>query len=167
MTLAFILTLLFLGLAALWGLAIYESAHAEALQAQALLTANQTTQVSVIGQTILALLVVGLVLVILGGIVVGLVLFRRLQAQQAAGSTGQWVSGPNARWQRKGQLPQPGLGSVSPQEMLLLQQQIQAQVFALWMMREMNGKKPSEVISLPPAQNQLAEPDDEDIPWWG
>ena len=168
MILAFILLLLLIGLGGLWGLAIYESAHAEALQAQALLTANQTTQVSVVGQTALSLVVVVLALALLGGVVFGLLFFKRWQSQQTA-RPGQWVSGPNAHWQRKDQIPsspQAALGT-SPQELLMLQQQFQAQVFALWMMREMSGKRPSDVISLPAPSNQLPDDDDDEIPWWG
>lgn len=160
MRLAFVALLLLVALGFMWGLASYEGAHAEALQAQALITANQTTQVSVIGQTILSLVLVLLVLIILALVVIGLVMFKRSQTQAASG----WVSGPNARWQKTGQLPgqaNPALG-MSPQALYLQQQMMQQQLLTMLLLGQMGGKPP-EVTALPAPQDQQLE---NELPWW-
>lgn len=160
MRLAFVALLLLVALGFMWALASYEGAHAEALQAQALITANQTTQVSVIGQTILSLVLVLLVLVTLVALVViGLLVFKRSQAQPTNG----WVSGPNAHWQKTGQLPgqaNPAIG-MSPQALYLQQQMMQQQLLTMLMMSQMG--KPPEVTALPAPQDQPLE---NELPWW-
>ena len=99
MILIIIVVILVAGLGGMWALASFESAHAEALKAQALITANQTTQVSVIGQTVVSVVLAMVVLAILAAIVIGLWLNKLSQTRQA--QTGQWLPGPNARWQSR------------------------------------------------------------------
>ena len=101
MILLVIAFILVIALGGMWGLASYEGAHAQALQAQALITANQTTQVSVIGQTILSVVLAVLVLLILFGVAVWLFLTRIRQNQHVpVGNENPgghiWQPGPNA-----------------------------------------------------------------------
>jgi hypothetical protein len=159
MILAIIAFVLLIALGGMWALASYEGARAQALQAQALITANQTAQISVIGQTILSLVLVALILTILGGVLVGLLMFKRWQTQ--AGQI--WVSGPNARWQKSGQLPNQRNPAVemSPQAQLLQQQMMQQQILTMWLMHQMG--KPSEIVSLPEPQHPEIG---NDLSWW-
>jgi cell division protein FtsN len=167
MILALIVLILLVALGGMWGLASYESAHAEALQAQALLTANQTVQVSVVGQTVVSLALAALVVTLLVGVLVGLVFYQRSKNQSAA--TGKWQSGPNARWQKTGPLAagtQPPF-ELAPQAALLQQQMLQQQLLTLWLMRQLG--QPSEraaqpeVLALPePVSLELQS----DLPWW-
>jgi len=160
--------ILLIALGGMWGLASYEGAHAQALQAQALITANQTTQVSVIGQTVLSVVLAGLVLLILFGVAVWLFQTRIKQNQHVQVRQG-WQSGPNARWQKSGQFAgstDPAL-EMSPQALLVQQQMMQQQILTLWMMRQMG--QPSEMAALPVA-TALREPQTLNIqsgpPWW-
>jgi hypothetical protein len=159
---ALIVFILLIALGSMWGLASYEGAHAQALQAQALITANQTTQVSVIGQTVLGVVLAVLVLTILVLILVGLFLLKRRPSQPVQG--GQWQSGPNARWQRNAQIPGQGNPALemSPQALLMQQQMMQQQILTLWLLRQMGGNPP-EMAALPEPQtlDVQSEP-----PWW-
>ena len=168
MILLVIAFILLIALGGMWGLASYEDAHAQALQAQALITANQTTQVSVIGQTVLSVVLAVLVLLILFGVAVWLFLTRIRQNQHVQIEQG-WLPGPNARWKRSGQFtgstgPAP---EMSPQALLVQQQMMQQQILTLWMMRQMG--QPSEMAALPDV-TALPEPQTLDIqsgpPWW-
>ena len=165
LAIAFILVI---ALGGMWGLASYEGAHAQALQAQALITANQTTQVSVIGQTVLSVVLAVLVLLILLGVAVWLFLTKIRQSQQV--QVGQeWQPGPNARWQKSGQFTGstgPSL-EMNPQTLLMQQQMMQQQILTLWMMRQMG--QPPEMAVLPD-MTALPEPQTLDTqsgpPWW-
>ena len=157
-----VIVILLIALGGMWALASYESAHAQAMQAQALITANQTAQISVIGQTILSLALVVLVLAILVGIVLALMMFKRSQTQ-AAQNGHTWAAGPNARWQKSGQRPeQPNLALETSRQALFLQQQMmQQQLVMMWLMSQVN--KSPEVISLPEPQHLEVG---NDLPWW-
>jgi hypothetical protein len=166
MILLIIGSILLIGLGGMWGLASYEGAHAEALQAQALITANQTTQVSVVGQTVLSIVLAVVVLTILVGAVAILITYKRWQNQPT--QTGGWQSGPNARWQRSGQIPDQGHQSLemSPQTLLFQQQMLQQQILATWMLRQMS--QPVEKDSMPEMQTlemQTLENQSEPT-WW-
>jgi hypothetical protein len=166
MILLIIGSILLIGVGGMWGLASYEGAHAEALQAQALITANQTTQVSVVGQTVLSIVLAVVVLTILFGSIAILVIYKRWQNQQV--QNGSWQSGPNARWQRSGQIPDQGHQALemSPQTLLFQQQMLQQQILATWMLRQMS--QPMEKDSMPEMQTlemQTLENQSEPT-WW-
>jgi len=172
MILALIAFILVVALGGMWAMASYEGAHAQALQAQALITANQTTQVSVVGQTILSIVLAVLVLVILGGIFIGLFLLKRRQNQQIQvgryPNGPRWQTGPNARWQQSGQFTGSSgpMLEMSPQDLLMQQQMMQQQIMTMWMMRQMG--QPTEVAAMQVAAP--IEPQTYEIqsgtPWW-
>ncbi len=159
----FIVILLLTALGGMWALAGYESAHARALEAQALVTANQTTQISVVGQTILGLILGAILALLIGGVIGGLLLFKRWQ-QLASSQPSHWTPGPNARWQKTGQIDKSALPEMepSPQALLLQQQMMQQQLLTLWLMKQMNV--PAEPASMPTPQ--LPEPENPPLPWW-
>ena len=153
--------ILVIGLGGMWGLASYEGAHAEALQAQALITANQTTQVSIVGQTVLSIVLAVVALTILVGAVAMLASYKRWQNQQV--QNGPWQSGPNARWQRSGQIPDQGhqtLG-MSPQSLLFQQQMLQQQILTTWILHQMSH--PPEIDSMPEMQTLEIQ---SEPTWW-
>ena len=155
--------ILVIGLGGMWGLASYEGAHAQALQAQALITANQTTQVSVVGQTVLSIVLAVVALTILVGAVAMLASYKRWQNQPT--QTGGWQPGPNARWrlrradQISGQDDQ-ALG-MSPQALLFQQQMLQQQILTTWMLHQMS--QPPEIDSMPEMQTLEIQ---SEPTWW-
>ena len=153
--------ILVIGLGGMWGLASYEGAHAEALHAQALITANQTTQVSVVGQTVLSIVLAVVVLTILVGAIAMLASYKRWKNQQT--QTGGWQSGPNAQWQRAGQISGQGhqpLG-MSPQSLLFQQQMLQQQILTTWMLHQIS--QPPEIDSMPEMQTLEIQ---SEPTWW-
>lgn len=155
--------ILVIGLGGMWGLASYEGAHAEALQAQALITANQATQVSVVGQTVLSIVLAVVVLTILVGAIAMLASYKRWQNQPT--QTGSWQSGPNARWQlrRPGQIPDQSHQALamSPQTLLFQQQMLQQQILTTWMLHQMS--QPPEIDSMPEMQTLEIQ---SEPTWW-
>jgi hypothetical protein len=87
-------------------LAQYQQYRAEALTAQALLTANETAQTATRAASLSSvLLLVVLILVLLLLLVGGLFLFVgyvRRQRRQQRSTERSWLPGPNARWGRAG-----------------------------------------------------------------
>jgi hypothetical protein len=87
-------------------LAQYQRYRAEALTAQALLTANETAQTatraaSLSSVLLLVILILVLLLLLLGGLALFVGYVRR-QRQPQRSTERSWLPGPNARWGRAG-----------------------------------------------------------------
>jgi hypothetical protein len=83
-------------------LAQYQRYRAEALTAQALLTANETAQTATraasLSSVLLLVVLILLLLLLLAGVLALFVGYVRRQRRQQRSAQRSWLSGPNARW---------------------------------------------------------------------
>lgn len=155
---ALLILLAFLALLAI-AVAVSMSAHADAMQAQAAIEAARAAQISAAGQavntTLLTLLVVAFGFALLVALIaLGYLLYQRSKPQQLQG---KWLSGPNARWGRVGDVHRPAsLPQGDP-----IQQLVQLEL--LRYLRQINT---SALPPRPPTYQIPSHEEDDDEPLW-
>lgn len=163
----FVLALLAVGgltVAGVFALAMFNQAAASREAAEAATQAATATKAAAVGQSLQLLMVTLLavilfVVVLLAGVAVGYFWLRAKRAEAEARKPtlgqGQWLPGPNARWQR-----QPVRGGEEAALLPLLSQIAAAQTM---MMAWMQGQ---ETATLSPTRSLSAESEGGDDWWW-